>query len=201
LQAGDWVIQNAANSSVGQNICRLAAHRKIRTINVVRRMEAGRTASEAGGDIILVHDGADAQRLAHEAREAAKGAPIKLAIDAVGGSTTNALAACVADGQRVVNYGLLSGNACEIDPYHLVFRGLTLSGFWLATWFRAAGKPKVSALYARLAGLLADGTIGSKIAATYPLERYADAVRHAARGGRDGKVLFVANQGQVWRGT
>lgn len=194
LVAGNWIIQNAANSSVGQYICRLAKLRQIRTINVVRRTEASRVVSQAGGDVVLIHDGADTQRLAQEVARATTGEPVKLAIDAIGGSSTNALAAAIGEGQRVVNYGLLSGKPCEIDAAHLIFRGVTLVGFWLASWFRTTSRDSINALYQRLAMLAAQGTIRSEIAATYPLEQFAQAMQHAERAERDGKVLLVTNQ-------
>ena len=191
LTEGDWIIQTAANSAVGQYVCRLARLRGVRTLNVVRRLDARHAVSEAGGDVILVHDGATPETLLREVTQATQGAPVKLALDAVGGAVTNALAACVTDGARVVNYGLLSGKPCEVDAHHLVFRGVTLSGFWLATWFRSAGRERIAALYGKLVPLLADGTLSSPIAATYPFEKIADAAAHAARGARNGKVLLV----------
>lgn len=36
LSAGDYVIQNGANSAVGQAVIQIAAARNLRTINVVR---------------------------------------------------------------------------------------------------------------------------------------------------------------------
>ncbi len=192
LGEGDWVLQNAANSAVGQYLCQLARLRGIRTMNVVRRPEAARAVAEVGGDVILVHDGASPGDLAREVEQATNGAPVRLALDAVGGHATNALAACIADGGRVVTYGLLSGKPCEVDAGHLVFRGVTLSGFWLAPWFRTAGRDRIADLYAKLVGLLADGALSAPIAATYPLDQVKEAVAHAARSARHGKVLLVA---------
>lgn len=36
LQPGDWVIQNGANSAVGQAVVQIAAARRLKTINLVR---------------------------------------------------------------------------------------------------------------------------------------------------------------------
>lgn len=36
LKPGDWVVQNAANSGVGQNVIQLARIRGFKTVNVVR---------------------------------------------------------------------------------------------------------------------------------------------------------------------
>lgn len=36
LQPGDWVLQNGANSAVGQAVIQIAAHRGIKTLNFIR---------------------------------------------------------------------------------------------------------------------------------------------------------------------
>jgi len=45
----------------------------------------------------------------------------------------------------------------------------------------------------RLAECLADGTLGVEIEATYPLDRVNEAMEHAAREGRGGKILLTPN--------
>ena len=132
LAPGDWLIQNAANSAVGLLVARFAREKGVRTVNIVRRFAAGRAVSEAGGDVILVHDGSTPQALSREVAASTKGAPVRLALDAVGGPATNALAHALPEGGTIVSYGMMSGRPCEIDPEQLVFRDITLTGFWLA---------------------------------------------------------------------
>jgi NADPH:quinone reductase-like Zn-dependent oxidoreductase len=189
LEPGDWVIQNAANSAVGVNLIKLARARGIRTVNVVRRESLIGPLKAIGADVVIV-DGDD---LADRVRAGTGGAAIALAIDAVAGPATLRLAECLADGGTVVNYGLLSGRPCQISPAQVVFGGITLTGFWLAKMMRSMPISEIHALYADLAGRLADGTLGVGIDATYPLERIREAMEHAAREGRGGKVLLTPN--------
>ncbi|MDX1576697.1 MAG: 2-enoyl thioester reductase domain-containing protein, partial [Kiloniellales bacterium] len=128
LSPGDWVIQNAANSGVGVNLIRLARARDLRTVNVVRREELIAPLEAIGADAVLV-DGPD---LAERAAAATGGAAIRLALDAVAGAATERLADCLAEGGTVVNYGFLSGEACRLRADQTVFKGITLTGFWLA---------------------------------------------------------------------
>ena len=58
LQPGEWVMQNAANSGVGEYLVQLAALRGLKTVNLVRRESAVAPVKAAGGDVVLV-DGAD----------------------------------------------------------------------------------------------------------------------------------------------
>ncbi len=183
---GEWVIQNAANSGVGHCLIRLARLAGVRTVNVVRRQELVAPLRAFGGDVVVV-DGDD---LDARVRATIGDARMPLAIDAVGGTATQRLARCVSDGGTVVNYGLLSGEPCVIDARDTVFRDVRLRGFWLRKWFGDTPPEQIGALYRDLAGRLADGTLAVEVEAIYPFRELKDAVAHAARGGRAGKILM-----------
>ncbi|MDH4580864.1 alcohol dehydrogenase [Pseudomonas sp. BN415] len=187
LQAGDWVIQNAANSGVGSYLIQLAKIRGLKTINVVRRDSAVASVQAEGGDAVLV-DGPD---LPKRVREVTGGAPVKLGIDAVGGASTDHLAASLAEGGVLVNYGRMSGEPCQVNPGSFVFRDVTLKGFWLARWFRQATPQQQMQLFGELIQLIASGKIKARIAATYDISQIKEAVAAAARGERDGKIVLV----------
>ncbi len=187
LQPGDWVVQNSANSGVGSYVVQLAKLRGYKTVNIVRREAAVAGVQALGGDVVLV-DGDD---LAERVKAATGGAAIKLGIDAVGGSATMRLAATLAEGASIVNYGALSGEPCTVSPRELVFRDVTLKGFWLARWFRTAPQAKVVGLLSELAGLIAAGKLHAPVQATYDVAHIKEAVKAAAAGERQGKILVV----------
>lgn len=187
LGEGDWVIQNAANSAVGLHLIRLARKRGFRTVNVVRRDSLIQPLTEHDADVVLVDGGELAERVA----DATGGADIRLAIDAVGGTATQRLADCTADGGTVVNYGFLSGEPCLFTPDHLILHQLTLTGFWLAPVFGTMSRQDLLNLYGEIAGLFADGTLSVPVEATYTLDQATEALAHASRESRDGKILFT----------
>lgn len=187
LAPGEWVIQNAANSAVGNYLIELAKLRGLKTVNVVRRDSAREQMQGNPGDVLLVDDDDLAQRVA----EATGKARIRLGIDAVGGMATERLARCVASGGTVVNYGMMSGEPCQISAGSLVFRDVRLVGFWLARWFRHAGRAEQAEVYGELTQLIASGRLQARISATFPVAGIKEAVAEAARGGRSGKVLVV----------
>lgn len=187
LEPGEWVIQNAANSGVGTSLIVLARHLGLRSIAVVRRDDLAARLRELGADLVLV-DGPD---LAERVRAAVSGSRLRLGIDAVAGEATLRIAACLDNGGVVVNYGLMSGQPPQIGGLELIFRGIRLEGFWLNTWFGRTTPAEVARVFALLAGMLADGSIAVPIAATYPLSRVRDALEHATREARGGKILLV----------
>ena len=187
LGQDDWVIQNAANSGVGGYLIQLAKMRGIRTVNVVRRESAAAELHAMGADVVLT-DGDDLPERVHEATD---GAAIRLGIDAVGGPATDHLASCLTDGGLVVNYGLMSGEPCHVSPKALVFRDITLKGFWLAHWFQTSSREQQKALYGELAALIASGKLQARVDSTWDVQDIREAIAEAGKGGRDGKVLIV----------
>ncbi|GAB5467963.1 MAG: zinc-dependent alcohol dehydrogenase family protein [Rhodospirillales bacterium] len=194
LKTGDWVIQNAANSAVGRFVRLIAKRDGIRTVNLVRRPGLEAELKAEGGDVVLVNDGGD--DLEDQVLEATGGVRPLLGLDAVGGAATRVLATTLAEGGVIANYGLLSGQPCQIDAQQLVFRNVTLRGFWLSPWFAAAGPDRIKAVYQRLVALLSEGALEVPVEATYPLEEAKAAIAHAAKGGRGGKILFTTEAGR-----
>jgi NADPH:quinone reductase-like Zn-dependent oxidoreductase len=155
----------------------------------VRRESAVAGVLETGGDVVLV----DGPGLAKRVSAATGGAGIRLGIDAVGGQSTDHLAAALTDGGVLVNYGAMSGEPCQVSPASFVFRDITLRGFWLSKWFIGATPERRMAVFGEIAALIAAGVLKSRIQATYPIDRIRDAVGAAAAGERDGKILIVPN--------
>lgn len=189
LQPGDWVLQNAANSAVGGYLVQLAKARGLRTVNVVRRESAVAAVEGMGGEVVLV-DGDD---LPARVRAATGNAKVVLGIDAVGGAATERIAQSLSPGGSVVAYGAMGGEPCTLSPGALIFRGISLRGFWLAQWFRTA-EPRVrAALFDELVALVADGHLRAQVQATYGIDRIREAIAAAAAGERDGKILLLPN--------
>ena len=190
LKPGDWIIQNAGNSAVGQYVMQLAKIYGFKTVNVVRREGLGDFIAKAGGDVCAL-DGPD---LGERIKAATGGANIKLAIDAVAGESTQHLADCLADGGTIANYGLLSKKPAQLWPDDIIFREITLTGVWLTLWLRKYSTPEERlTVYNELAGYIAQDRMHAEVEATYPLSKIKDAVAHAMQGERNGKIILLPN--------
>src|SRR6266404_3046443 len=175
LRAGDWVIQNVANSAVGRHLIVLARARGIRTVNVVRRDDVAVELRALGADAVLT-DGPD---LAERARAAAGDAPIRLGIDAVSGGATKRIADCVAEGGVVVSYGSMSGEDPVMSRAAMSFRAVSLTSFNLGRGLAKRTPEEVRRLYAELAAKLRDGVLKAPIDARYPIEEIKAALVRA----------------------
>jgi trans-2-enoyl-CoA reductase len=190
LSPGDWVIQNAANSGVGQYLIELAKLQGFKTVNIVRRPRTVEPLRQLGADIVLL-DGTDLQeRIA----AATGGASIKLGIDAVAGEASQKIAQSLAVGGTIVNYGLLSGEHCTIDPSEVIFRDIQLRGFWRAKWQITAPPEEVSRVTEHLVGLICRGRLRSEIEAVYPFWKLREALHHTQHSDRVGKILLQMSE-------
>lgn len=190
LEPGDWVIQNAANSAVGNYLMQLANVYGYHTVNVVRRDGLEEQIARSKGDVCIV-DGSD---LGDRVKEATGGAEIKLAVDAIAGDATQRLADCLSDDGVIVTYGLLSGDSCQLSAKDLIFRNLRHQGIWTKMWLQGRGSTPESraAVYEELRGYIVDGRLHAEIEATYPIAEVKKAVAHAMDK-RNGKVLILPN--------
>ena len=189
LSPGDWVVQNVANSAVGRLVIRLARAQGIRTVNVVRRESLFAELQAMGADACVV-DGPD---LAERVKAATAGAPVKLGIDAVCGEALARISSCVADEGAVVTYGAMGGGQPVIDRSDLMFRGITLSGFMLGRFLGRRSLPEIRAIFADLGAQMLAGRLDAPVAEVYPIERIAEAVAHAQRDAKGGKILVAPN--------
>ncbi len=104
------------------------------------------------------------------------------------------LADCLAYGAAIVNHGMLSGEPCHISPDHLVFKQINLTGFWFGRKLPFMSVDQREDLYSDIVPHIADGTMRVPVEATYDgIEDIQQALEHAGRGGRGGKVLVTPN--------
>jgi len=185
LPRGSWVIQNGANSGVGRAIVAIAKSLGLRTVNVVRRDEVVAEMKALGGDVVLV-DGSDlATRVAAETENA----PIAVALDGVGDTSSMNLMSCLSESGVLVSYGGTSRKPMVVNPGSFIFKKQTIRGFWLLYWYQSAKPEEITAMFDHLAPLIAAGTISTPVAATYRFDQVKDAIAKAAQSG--GKVLFT----------
>lgn len=186
LEAGDWIVQNAANSGVGRSVLQLAAAVGWKTLNIVRREELVGELKAAGGTVVVTEE----CDLRKELKGLCGGARPKLALNAVGGTSALNIANALAAGGTMVTYGAMSKQALKIPNGLLIFKGLKFEGFWLTRWRKTAGNAVRQSTYADLASHLKDGTLFTPVHKVYPLARVVEAVEEAGKEQRGGKVLL-----------
>jgi NADPH:quinone reductase len=188
MRPGEWLLQTAAGSALGRIVIQLGRLRGFHTINLVRRPEQVAELEGLGADAVFCTTDGD---VTERVRALTGGKGVRGALEAVGGPAAELAVRCLRPGGQMVLYGMLSGETFPVHNGEMLFRGLTLRGFWLSHWFRAAPPDRVIATLTGLMQLIADGDLVLPVEAEYDLSDYLAAVTHAERPGRQGKILFV----------
>jgi NADPH:quinone reductase-like Zn-dependent oxidoreductase len=185
LKAGDWVISTVASSAVGRSVVAIAKKRGVRTVNVVHQQKFVPEIKALGGDVVLV-DGPD---LTQQIADATGGASISLALDGVGGATTQRLVNAIGLYGKVVLWTRMSGQPSTIDSVPILFTGKSLHGFWIVNWLKLPGnRERLTAIYEEIAPLVVSGAISIPVAGQFTLDQHVEALALAAK--LQGKAIF-----------
>ncbi|KAI8083114.1 uncharacterized protein BX664DRAFT_361378 [Halteromyces radiatus] len=135
LNKGDYVIQNGANSAVGQSVIQLAKAWGIKTINVVRNrpdIDALRNELEQLG---ATHVITDDELGSFETKSLIKewGQP-KLGLNCVGGKSATEMARHLSANGQYVTYGAMARAPLSLPASLLIFKNISFHGFWMSRW-------------------------------------------------------------------
>ena len=193
LQAGDWIIQNAANSAVGRAVIAICRDRGYRTLNVVRREELIEELRADGGDVVLL----DNDKLREAAAAATEKEPIRLGINQVGGESALRMAKVVAPEAIIVTIGAMSLKPLTLPNGLLIFKNLHFTGFWVNKWYEQATAADRAATFSHIFDLARRGLLKTKIERTYSLPDFREAIARASQGERAGKILFSVDSART----
>jgi trans-2-enoyl-CoA reductase len=190
LEKGAFLAQNAANSGVGRAVIQIAKHLGLRTINLVRRDELREELTALGADHVLL----DTEGAAGTARALIHDAPVMLALNAVGGESALHLMDLLSPNGALVTYGAMSRRSLKVPNKHLIFKGLTLHGYWLSRWMDHATHHEIHNVLRPLADMMLDGKLTLPVARIVPLTEFPDALTAARREGRSGKIILKLDE-------
>ena len=186
LPKGAWVIQNAANSSVGECVIQIAKQLGLRTANIVRREGLEQKLLSLGADEVFV----DSSTLKEEVQQRIGEAPA-LGLNAVGGDSALRIMDILDAKGVMVTYGAMSRRSLKVPNSFLIFKQLRLEGFWVTKWIASKKREELAKEYGQLARWIQGGQLCSSIEKTYPLDDFKPALLHASRDQRSGKILFT----------
>lgn len=187
LQAGDWIVQNAANSAVGLCICGFARKLGINVLALCRN-SAERKAMllDAGATAVAGDD----DNWVSQLDSLTSGKRPRLGLNSIGGASVQRIIKMLADGGVCVTYGGMTGEAIRFPTRYLIFNNVQLRGFWMDRWLREHSAEHVSELMNSVFDAFTSGELVIPVEAEYPFAKYNEAFAHASRGGRGGKIII-----------
>ena len=187
VSAGDWIVQNAANGAVGRLVAQLATARGVHVLGLVRRAAGVDELREQGIDHVVATDD---ERWRERVRDIVGDAPLVAGVDSVGGSGAGDVVSLLAEDGLLVVFGAMASPTLEIASGDVIFKQVTIKGFWGSKVFPAMAPDKRAALMGELVRGIASGVLTLPVEAVYPLEQVAEAARANEVPGRRGKVLL-----------
>ena len=188
-----WLLQTAAGSALGRMIIRLGRHWGFRTINVIRREQAGAALTQLGADQVVVFDAErqPAEELREAVQQATGGTGVAFALDPVGGPTAAAVAECLTTAGQLVLYGTLSHQPVAIPPRTLMTAGASIRGFWLGQYLAQLGLPQKIVMIRALQKLVLSGVLSAEAGDHFCLDQIDEAVVAAETEQRRGKIILT----------
>lgn len=124
VNAGDWVLVQAAAGGVGQLLCRWAVHLGAKVIGTVAHAGQAEAAARAGCTLVLDSRSDD---VARRVREATDGGGVAVAYDGVGRETFEVSLQSLGFCGHLVNFGQASGAVPPFEVAQLATRSLSLT--------------------------------------------------------------------------
>ena len=187
LGEGEWLVQNAANGAVGRLVAQLAAARGLNVIGLVRR--ADRVAElEAQGISNIV--ATDAEGWQETVAEITGGAPVTIALDSVGGSASGDLVSLLSENGTLVVFGAMHSPVMEISSGSVIFKNVSVKGFWGSKVMGGMAADKRAALLGELVTRTKEGSLTLPVEAVYSFDDARTASSANFVEGRSGKVLL-----------
>ncbi|XP_036344014.1 enoyl-[acyl-carrier-protein] reductase, mitochondrial-like [Rhagoletis pomonella] len=176
LTQGDCVIQNGANSAVGQMVHQLCKEWGLKSVGVVRNrpnLEEVKTyLKELGASEILTEE-----ELAKTDIFKKKLPAPRLALNCVGGKNASDITKQLAPMGVMVTYGGMSRQPVMVSTPALIFKNISFCGFWVTRWMRNHVKtPAREKMFADLMKMFQQGKLKGVKCEMVPLKEYKAAV-------------------------
>lgn len=186
VAAGQFVVINAASSSVGLAAIQIALREGAVPIAVTRGRDKANALAELGAACVIVSDEEDVPA---RIMEITNGQGAQVAFDAVGGEPLSALLTAMAPQGIVIVYGMLAGYACTLALPPLMLANLNLRGFSADLLVRAPGSRQRLVDY--VGSGLADGTLNPVIDRCFALDDIVAAHRYLESNRQVGKIVVT----------
>uniref|UniRef100_A0A8C6ZJ98 Enoyl-[acyl-carrier-protein] reductase, mitochondrial n=1 Tax=Nothoprocta perdicaria TaxID=30464 RepID=A0A8C6ZJ98_NOTPE len=188
LRPGDSVIQNAANSGVGQAVIQIARAAGIRTINVVRdRPDLPKLVERLvslGADHVITEE----MLRKPDMKDIFKSIPKpRLALNCVGGKSATEMLRHLPRG-TMVTYGGMAKQPVTVPVSAFIFKDVKLRGFWMTQWKKDQMHSKLAV---SLCELVRKGQLGTPACTEVPLEDYRAALEASMKPFTSSKQILI----------
>ena len=187
---GSVLLQTAAGSALSQMVRNLARADGFRVIDVVRSRSGAERLTQGHAKHVVALEDEDLLDAVHRIVPGG----VDYVLDCVGGPTGSEALRALSPGGRMVCYGTLSREPISLPPRDIMMPMTSVEGFYLAAYLAKRTLFQRLGLVRKTAKLIKSGVLGTPVEQTYRLDALHEALAHARRPGRAGKILLDLNQ-------
>lgn len=190
LKEDQWLMLTAGGSAFGKFVIQMCQQKGINTICTVRRNDHIDELKNLGATVVINTEENDLIKTTHSITDN-KG--VNAVFDAVGGDLAAHALDCLANNGQMFVFGLLSMQDIPVNSATMVFKNLSIKGFWLTQWLSELSKEETVEVTKTVLGLLASNQLKANVEARYGIDDIKKAVLHADAKGRIGKIILDMN--------
>lgn len=188
LQKGDWLLITAGASAFGKFAIQVAKSKGIHVICTVRHEAQKEYLKKLGVDLVINSEQEDLAKAVFE--KVNEG--VQVVFDAVGGELAAHALACLKPKGKMIVFGALSLSSIPLNSGLMIFKDLTIEGFWLSSLMQEISDEERAMLFKETITYLMKEDFDVDVAAKYKLEDFKEAIEKYNELGRNGKILLVS---------
>ncbi|KAK9507153.1 hypothetical protein O3M35_007066 [Rhynocoris fuscipes] len=179
LAPGDCVVQNGANSAVGQNVIQFCKALGFKSINIVRNRpdidKLKEYLTDLGATYVLTEEELRSTQLFKSGEISSP----KLALNCVGGKSASEIMRRLSQKGVVVTYGGMSREPVIIPTSLLIFKDISAKGFWMTRWTKENRDSEVRKhMLTEIMNLMISGKLKAPVHSLIPLSKYTEALQN-----------------------
>lgn len=177
LQTGDTVIQNGANSSVGQNVVQICNHLGLKSVNIVRNRADIKNLKSFLSNLGATYVFTEEELKSTKVFKSGEVAKPKLALNCVGGKNGLEVLRQLDKKGCMVTYGGMSREPIYVTTSALIFKDIQLRGFWMTEWNKSnSGNEKYTEMMEFLFRMYLNGDLKAPTHKLINLENFQEAL-------------------------
>jgi len=188
LKEGQTFLVHGGSGGIGTTAIQMAKNRGARVFATAGTEEKCAACRRLGAEIAVNYREKD---FVPVLKEVTDGRGVDVILDMIGGDYVGRNLDLAATEGRIVNIAFQKGSTVKIDLMRLLIKRLTLTGSTLRARTDRAKAEIAAKLEAEIWPLIASGRIRPVMAATFLLEKVADAHRLMEEGNHIGKIVLI----------
>lgn len=188
LKSGDWLLITAGASAFGKFAIQMAKAKGIKVAATVRHEEQKPLLLNLGAELIINTETEKIQKIISEKTEGG----VHVVFDAVGGVLGSKALSCLRPKGKMMVFGALALENMPVNSGILIFKNLSIEGFWLSTWIEELTVENRMKAFQQVFGFLMKEDSKVDISQKFPLSEFKAALDAYEKPGRNGKILLIS---------